>query len=961
MLCVSSGNGVSASAVLRWVLLVLLSQALLSKVYAESVAWGQEGEWKTLESEHFSIHFLPQMQSSAIYALSIAEQVHEELVPFFGSAPELRTRMVLTDDVDWSNGWATPLPYPQIRLYASPPQSDSSLARYDDWLQLLIRHEYVHILHMEMASSAAKGSRSLFGRWAFSFPHMFTPSMILEGLAVYLETNKERGIGRLGSSFYEMSMAAEVANGLDDYQQVLAAQRDWPYNKAYLYGAYFVDFLARRYGETAIKRYLKINAMEVIPYFAWRASFARAFGYSLDKLWDQFRADMKSRFGSVANQSVIKQRQPEFEYGSATQPLDLIPTRKKVLISERDDLLVYQANGSDKPILWRYEGKDGSQNRQAVFHPDRLISASMGSKGTLAYSRLVYEPSGTAYGDVYLRTEKGEELRLTERFRARQLVWLPDESGLLVNRIVNGLSELLLLNLNGDYELIWRGLPGEVLSGFDISPSGERIIASMKRSYESWNLEVFDRAAGNWRSVTQTRGIETDPEWIDDERILFSADYSGRFQVYQLAANSIEPASSTHPLQLTEALFGAFTPKSINGVVAFQNYSADGYQLYQTAISPNSYVVQKQVSDHKDSSVHTNETASYPQQLKELQVTEADVESYRVLPSLMPTSWFPSWAFTDHQNEVGASVWGQDTLSRHAFSLAASHNFKYQLTNLQFAYGYDTRWQLVAQRTHDYIESDDIRLLQRDALLLGRLNLINGLEGQLALHAGSYFERDRYLKNPPATSSGSDGQGLVGAALAYDSRRILLNSPGVGYGNYSYLVVETNDVLESDYEGEVIQASMQQNWDLTGPDGLSLTIQAGLAEEGGKSFQLGGFQLSSLFGRTRVGLPGYASGIQYGEGYHYEQLEWRHWLGRVERNWNSWPLGLGDYYLSARLEGAQTWTSNDVSEWLPSASLELNSELVLGFRLVIPATLGVTKGLGAGGEASIYAGLSLPM
>lgn len=957
---------------------------------AEPVSWGQEAEWRTLSSDHFSIHYLPELQDSALQALSIAEAVHADLMPFFGSAPKQRTRMVLTDDVDWSNGWATPLPYPQIRLYASPPESNSSLARYDDWLHLLIRHEYVHILHMELARGGANRSRSILGRWPFSFPHMFSPSMILEGLAVYLETNKEMGVGRLGSSYYEMAMAAEVANGLDDYDQVLVPLRDWPYSKAYLYGAYFVDFLVRKYGEQGIKRYLYALSFELLPYLKIPSAFERAFGVPVEELWESFRRDMESRF------------KPSGQTFIAGVRLEGPATSQQVLASWQGQLFAYQNNHQDRPALWRYhtdtrprskeEGDSGltsesksrlTRVKSPVFYEDDLVSLAVARDGSLAYSRRVASVSGTDFGDLFVQTTEGENRQLTREFRVRHLVWLNDQSGLLAGRMVQGRSELHLVSLDGETRLLWRGEPGDVLASFDLSPSGKYLIASMKRAGQSWNLEVFDRQSGRWQAVTQTAEIETDPIWLDDSWLIFSADYSGRFQLYRQAwapdqsaltsrgqnasTAKDQEALSSEPMgkqrqsaqPITRVQTGAFTPRRLSdNRLVYQAYSADGFELFELDLA-----AAERESIHITESEPTPVIA-YPNQGKPLDLSVADSEPYRFWPSMMPTSWLPTFSFTDNQNQLGAYVWGQDALGRHAFTLGASHNLKYQLTNLALTYLYDTRWQVAAVRSHDYPELANGRVgaLQQDAVSIQRLNLLNAFEDSLSVHLSSYYQRDRIVRSIDGVNWRSSGQGLMGAALSFDDRTTFMDSPGVGEGSYSYLVVETNELIESDFYGEVAQASFQQNFDLPGKDGLTLMYQAGQADTEGKPFQLGGWQEStSIFGRTQVGLPGYASGVQYGLGYHFGRLEWRHWLGRVERNWYVWPLGLGDYSFTARAEGAQSWQQDHMQEWLSSVSLQFNVEMILGYRAVVPLVLGVAKGLDDKGETSSYFGFSLPL
>lgn len=81
---------------------------VVSNVAAEPVAWDKQDQtWLTQESEHFSVSFRNGHEQDASRVLDIAERIHTELLPFFKTAPSLKTQLVLVDDVDMSNGWAT--------------------------------------------------------------------------------------------------------------------------------------------------------------------------------------------------------------------------------------------------------------------------------------------------------------------------------------------------------------------------------------------------------------------------------------------------------------------------------------------------------------------------------------------------------------------------------------------------------------------------------------------------------------------------------------------------------------------------------------------------------------------------------------------------------------------------------------------------------------------------------------
>ena len=98
-------------------LLILLLLPLTA--IAEPVAWdgpGAEG-WLTRSSEHFDAHYPasdPAYEALALHSLNIAEQAHRDLMPFFTTPPVARTQLVLSDDQDIANGWATFFPFSQI-------------------------------------------------------------------------------------------------------------------------------------------------------------------------------------------------------------------------------------------------------------------------------------------------------------------------------------------------------------------------------------------------------------------------------------------------------------------------------------------------------------------------------------------------------------------------------------------------------------------------------------------------------------------------------------------------------------------------------------------------------------------------------------------------------------------------------------------------------------------------------
>lgn len=163
-------------------------------------------------------------------------------------------------------------------------------------MNLLITHELTHVVQLYMAMDSPSSLRELLGRHLFTFPHVLTPSFMIEGLAVYKETSHQIGYGRGQSSRYEMLMRQEVINGVDDLSQIAVPSRDWPFGKQYLYGYYYYAFLAERYGSQKITGYLNNYSRQLIPFFLQNSIAKKTFGKSHETLWPEFKSWLKFKF-----------------------------------------------------------------------------------------------------------------------------------------------------------------------------------------------------------------------------------------------------------------------------------------------------------------------------------------------------------------------------------------------------------------------------------------------------------------------------------------------------------------------------------------------------------------------------------------------------------------------------------------------------------------------------------------
>ena len=89
--------------------------------------------------------------------------------------------LVVSDDVDYVNGYATPFPA-TASSSPHPPVNASGLRNYADWNSLVITHELTHIsTSIDRAEEQDQQSR----RNPLLFPNSYEPSWVVEGHRVF--------------------------------------------------------------------------------------------------------------------------------------------------------------------------------------------------------------------------------------------------------------------------------------------------------------------------------------------------------------------------------------------------------------------------------------------------------------------------------------------------------------------------------------------------------------------------------------------------------------------------------------------------------------------------------------------------------------------------------------------------------------------------------------------------------
>ncbi len=279
----------------RALVLIVLLGCLTPIPAAASGRYDPRLRFRTISTPRFDIHFHQGEEAQARRLAALAESVAAELDKTLGPASG-RVQVILVDQSDLSNGWATPLPYNTIEIAAAAPSPGSLIGNTDDWLQMVFAHEYTHIVHLSRGKGWIGGLRKAMGRMPLLYPNLYLPVWQIEGLAVH-EESAITGQGRIPDrNFRALVDVAAGANRFAPLDRASGGLVDWPAGQTpYAYGAFFHEFLRARYGEAALRQLTDATAGR-IPYLGSRA-FKKLFGRSLGDLWREFE---ESSHGSSA-------------------------------------------------------------------------------------------------------------------------------------------------------------------------------------------------------------------------------------------------------------------------------------------------------------------------------------------------------------------------------------------------------------------------------------------------------------------------------------------------------------------------------------------------------------------------------------------------------------------------------------------------------------------------------------
>lgn len=908
--------------------------------------------WMTAESPHFRIHFHDDEQALAQRALGVAEDAYHQLTPVFDWYPRQKTDIVLSDEADDSNGFATPFPSNRITLLATPPYIVNSLEDHDGWFETVILHELVHILHLDKAIGEPNNGRRWLGRFPLFFPHAFLPPWMHEGLATYYETDETLGIGRGQSSYFAMMMRMEVANGIKPLRQVNQPMVTWPLlTSRYLYGVYFFRFIAKKYGQSSVQALVKSYADHWIPYRINGLSMD-VLGKDMATLWDEFEADLHQQFDA----QIQSLRDSAREASALTHSGDF----KRSLVSDGGAVYVVEDHLSTGAHVLKFQGVNTLPTQVAEVHGNARLAAH-GSAGLLLSQPEVCR-NANSFHDLYrINPTSGVQTRLTTCARYIAATFAADGWSIYALHNARGQHAIHQLSLSGELEqVLWAGDADTVVSDLDASADGKMLVAAVWRRGSGWNIEEFDVQQRTWLARTSDASIKTDAKYVGNSRdIVFSMDQGGVYNIHRLHQHNVEASP------ISSVVGGAFSPLIQGKQLWFIGYGSAGFDVFQSNIT-------EQQAPASHASVH-------PQWVQRQPIASISMSAavpYQPWDTLLPTSWFPSFYFTTAGGEFGINISGTDVLNRHQYQMYTGINTitASPVVSLQYIYDrYEPSLHFYAQQlqTPSLVNNHVVMTTQVQRLEADIVYPIVSTDQIVSLHAGvSHVRESLAWLSPAYISNISDYQDtLVGVAFMLDTSKQQPRSISPSQGQQWMVLAESGAGLGGQYAGSVLAASLKSYWDLGDEQVLAGQVYAGFGSSTTRPFQLGGQAQNNIISPVLLGAPynrrsfalrGYADGqaALRGEDMLLTSLEYRFPIARIERGWMAPPIGVDKIFGQLFVDAAKLNTASLSSSIYSSVGAELGADLVLFYNLPVRLQLGYAQGLDdALGEDQWYLGL----
>jgi len=213
--------------------------------------------------------------------------------------------IMVRDWCDDGNAGAGIIPFDFISIDVAPTNYSYYRTPNVERYHSSMCHEYTHIVASEKTAGSDRFWKSVLGGrfnvesqhpfsalWSFLVaPRWYTPRWYQEGIACFMQTWLNGGVGRSMGGYDEMYFRS-IVDSEDDLYSVVGLEAEGTAsdfqsgNNSYLYGTRFVNYLVYKYG---LQKLLDFYDRSENSKKLFNHQFEAVYGESLRKVWDDWR------------------------------------------------------------------------------------------------------------------------------------------------------------------------------------------------------------------------------------------------------------------------------------------------------------------------------------------------------------------------------------------------------------------------------------------------------------------------------------------------------------------------------------------------------------------------------------------------------------------------------------------------------------------------------------------------
>ena len=627
---------------------------------------------------------LPQVTRTALNSLKFQKSI-------FGFDPKKDPLVLLVDLSDKGNAGASTVPGDLVTVQIAPIAFIYETIATNERMNTLMNHEFVHIATMDAPAGRDRFFRKLFGGkvlpiaeqpesilyFYLTSPRVAAPRWYHEGIAVFCDTWMAGGLGRAQSGYDEMVFRSMVADNTPFYDPLGLVSEGTKVDfqletNSYLYGTRFMTWLARHYTP---ERLIEWTSRREGSRAYYAAQFRHVFGVGLNDAWASWVKD-EHEF-QQANLAAIRK--------FPVTPFHDVTDRALGSVSRA----YYDPSTKTIFAAFNYPGVVGHVgsigiDTGAVHRIVPIKGPAIHTVASLAWDpetrTLFYTTDNNAWRDLMrLDPATGRTRLLMKDARIGDLVYNSADKSLLGIRHLNAICTLVRIPAPyTQWEQIYSWPYGTTVYDLDVSPSGDRIVASVgdvagKQEVRVMSLESLKN--GDPAPVAHFDfgpSVPNNFTFSPDGRYLFGSSYytgvSNIFR-YEIASAKLDAVSNTDtgfmrpiPLGDDRLLIFRFTGRG------FVPATIDAKPLEDVGAIT---FLGERLSEERP--VVRSWNVGSPMAIP-YDTMKKDVEPYRLLGQMRPESFFPILQGYKDTAALGLRLNFSDPIRLNRASLVASYS-----------------------------------------------------------------------------------------------------------------------------------------------------------------------------------------------------------------------------------------------------------------------------------------------